>query len=279
LAHVRTEVFRLLPDPWEGSWLSEARAEIQNTQAGPAGPWGENPVRTAYAMAFAFLGAATNCAGTLSDTINVQTTAPVANLLSRACMESGARMWWLMQPGIGARRRVIRAVLLRAKGARDLSQAVRKLDPKLDVAEFGETPAAVRDYAARLGISYVCNDERVESEDQCLPGPTASGVALERAMRIPGAYKIYSGAAHSSWFAIAQSWRKSASGLWEPRPDREAVWSCVIASAGFVMEPAGRALNVLGRGARAHELGHLARNIDDLIWRMRLPPEWSNWRP
>jgi hypothetical protein len=229
-------------------------------------------------MAISFFVAAIDCMNALGDAVNVQITAPVANVLARACMESGARMWWLMEPGIGARRRVIRSVLLRANGARDLSHAVKKLNPKLDVAEFGETPTAIRSYAAQLGIQYVCNDRTVASEGQVVPGPTASSTALENAMRMPGTYKIYSAATHSSWSAVVQGWRVGNAGLWERRPDRDAVWSAVIACPGFVIEPVKRALMVLGHGARAYELGHLARHIDDLIWRMQLPREWSYWQ-
>jgi hypothetical protein len=223
LTHVRYEVFRLLPGPlWEGTWLSEARGEIRNVEAGPAGPWGGAPVQTAYAMATSFFVAAVDCMDALGDAVNVQTTAPVANVLARACMESGARMWWLLEPGIGARRRVIRSVLLRANGARDLSQAVKKVNPRLDVSTFGETPAAIRSYAALLGIKYVCNDKAIASEDQALPGPTASCTALENTMRMPGTYKIYSAATHSSWPAVVQGWRLGDGGNWERRPDRGA---------------------------------------------------------
>jgi hypothetical protein len=54
-------------------------------------------------------------------------------------------------------------------------------------------------------------------------------------MRMPGTYKIYSAATHSSWSAVVEGWRLGNAGLWERRPDREAVWSAVIACPGFVI--------------------------------------------
>lgn len=56
LAGVREDVMRWLPPPqWEPSWRSEAAREIGNSEAGPAGAWGEDTVRTVYAGAALYL--------------------------------------------------------------------------------------------------------------------------------------------------------------------------------------------------------------------------------
>jgi CheY-like chemotaxis protein len=46
----------------------------------------------------------------------------VPHVLARAVMEAGSQAWWLLGPGIGARRRVIRSISVRASSARYLGQ-------------------------------------------------------------------------------------------------------------------------------------------------------------
>jgi hypothetical protein len=45
-------------------------------------------------------------------------------------------------------------------------KAARKLDPAGIPADFGEDQATVRAYAASLGLTYICNDSRVECESE-----------------------------------------------------------------------------------------------------------------
>lgn len=52
LAGARDDVTRWLPPPrWEPAWRSEAAWEIGNSEAGPAGAWSEDTIRTVYAGA------------------------------------------------------------------------------------------------------------------------------------------------------------------------------------------------------------------------------------
>jgi hypothetical protein len=52
LVGTREDVMRWLPAPqWEAAWRSEAAREIGKAEAGPAGAWGKDTVRTVYAGA------------------------------------------------------------------------------------------------------------------------------------------------------------------------------------------------------------------------------------
>jgi hypothetical protein len=259
---------------------SEAAIEVYNgEQRADGSAWGEDPVRTAYAASAAFLFASLDCLQAMADSVNLLTTAYVPNVIARAAMEAGSQAWWLLEPKIGARRRAIRSILVRAKSARYLSQAARKIDPVGQVTQYGEDQPTVRSYARDLGISYICNDDRTECEGEKLPGYNARAAALESAMKMIAAYNIYSGATHAELYSVAQGWRQSpipgqAAPSWERAPDRQAVWATVIAAAGFAAMPAYRAIILLGRNARAVELTYSMRKIGQLTRRMDLPPEW-----
>lgn len=97
---------------WHPAWQSEAAGEVGNAEVRADGaPWGEAPVRTAYAASTAFLFAGLDALAALRDSVNVSSTNYVPGVLSRAAMEAGSQAFWLLEPGIGARRRVIRSVL------------------------------------------------------------------------------------------------------------------------------------------------------------------------
>jgi len=97
------------------------------------------------------------------------------------------------------------------------------------------------------------------------------------------AYAIYSAPAHAEWHAVVGRFREvilpGGHRMLSLRPDREAVAAAVLASAGFAIKPTELALRLLGRTARLTEFGYHARRADDLIHRLGLPADWSQWRP
>ncbi len=78
-------------------------------------PLGEDPVRTVYAGGALYLDDPRLPARPRQDA-NPETTHYVVEALARAAMEVGAVLYWLLQPGIGARLRVARFWLVRASG-------------------------------------------------------------------------------------------------------------------------------------------------------------------
>ena len=194
-------------------------------------------------------------------------------------MEPGAQAWWLLEGGIGARRRVIRSVLIRASSARWLEKAVAVADPTGKLSDYGEDQARVHAYATALGLSYVCNSRKTESEGELLPGYTERATEFEKAVGVSAAYSIYSGAAHAELYSVMQGWRDSGlphshGMLLERWPDRDAVWTSAIIAAGFVMIPAFEALSRLDWRARKKQAAESMRKNRELARRMNLP-QWS----
>ena len=291
------DVDRLLPPPkWDPAWGSDAARECANTEHGPAGPWGEDPVRTMYAAGALYLDTIMRCLRALGDALSPATTPYVLEAQARAAMEARAVLWWLLEPGLAARRRVIRFWLIRASGARYLDTSARKVDPKALPGVYGQTPESVRQDMADLGLvleeketprknkitgaqwstwSWSCEGEK-------LPGYSDRARAFEAEVQSFGAYGIYSAAAHAEWHAVIAGWRQEplpgGATTLTPRPDLVAAGGAVLGSTGFLTVPARYALKLLGRGARCHELRYHSRRADDLIHRLGLPEAWSHWR-
>jgi hypothetical protein len=281
LSRTCEDVLSWLPGTgWQPAWQSDAARELSNSEVRADGsPWGDEPVRTAYAAAAVFLLTATDSLRALADSANVLTTTYTSGVLARAVKEAGAQAWWLLEGGIGARRRVIRSVLIRASSARWLGKAVKIADPAGTASAYGEDQARVQAYATALGLSYVCNSNKTECEGELLPGYTSRAAVFEKAVGVDASYSIYSGASHAELYAVMQGWRDASpphppGTLLERRPDREAVWTSVIIAAGFVMIPAFEALSRLDWNARKKQAADSMRKNRELARQMNLP-QWS----
>jgi hypothetical protein len=144
---------RWLPEPeWRPGWQSEAAGERANQESGPNGPWGPDPVRSVYVAAALYLELVLQSLRALAASLTTDSTHYVPNCLARAATEAGSQAFWLLEPGIGARRRVARFMLIRASGARYRAEQVRLTDPK-GAGSYGETPELAADFAASLGLS------------------------------------------------------------------------------------------------------------------------------
>jgi hypothetical protein len=64
-----------------------------------------------------FLEAVLQCMRAKAASIAVDSTHYVPDWLARAAMEAGSQAFWILEPGIGARRRVGRLMLIRVSGA------------------------------------------------------------------------------------------------------------------------------------------------------------------
>jgi len=282
LAGACADLKRWLPEPgWRPGWQSEAASERANCEKGPDGPWGDGPVQAVYTAAALYLEAVLQCMRALAASLTPDTTHYVPYCLARAAMEAGSQAYWLLEPGIGARRRVIRFMLLRASGARLRAEEARKTGHGAAVLR-GETPERAAGLAAGLGLQcryrsrgplrgWWCEGDK-------LPGYTERNRALEEAMLSPGAYSTYSAALHAEWHAVTGSWEEVtlAEGMRALviRPDRVAVWSAVLICAAPAVVPAARALQLLDHRARSCELGRWVDSTLGLMRRMDLPPEW-----
>jgi hypothetical protein len=253
-------------------------------------------VRTMYAGGVLYVDAIVLCLRAVLDMLGPDTTSYVLEAMARAAMEAAAGLVYLLEPAIGARRRVIRVWLIRASGARYLDTSVDKVDPAAPPGAYGKTPAMVRDHMAELGLVLAEAETKQKDkttgaewstwrwscETERLPGYTVRARMYEAAARSLGAYSIYSAAAHAEWHAVMAGWREhpqqGGGPVFVARPDLWAAGGTVLGSAGCAIVPVHFALKLLGRGARITELGYHARRADDMIRRLGLPEEWSNWR-
>jgi hypothetical protein len=261
------------------AWRSEASYERNEDVSGPHGPWGDVPVRTTYAAAAFLLDAVLQCLRAMGGALTVEATPYVTNCLARSALEAGSQAWWLLEPGLGAQRRVARFLLIRAGSARRMQETATILGhvPR----DYGETVEAVRQYAADLGIDLVSVDggKRWVCGLDELPGYTARARDFERALKALGSYSIYSGSAHAEWHAVISGWQfpastDSAEALLVRNPDRVAIWSAVFNAVNASLEVSRRALELLGHRARLIDLGYRCGNALLLMERMDLPREW-----
>ena len=177
---------------------------------------------------------------------------------------------------------MIRSVLVRAGSAANLKETVEAVDPTETVSDYGEDLAMVKTYARGLDLSYAEKKDQhgrkaLECEGDRLPSYTARAVALETAMKMSAGYRIYSGATHAELYSVMQTWRSTTPGAAAPLErwcDREVVWAAALASAGFVMMPAFRALTLLDLRARMREMIQRMQAIGTMTRRMKLPSAW-----
>jgi hypothetical protein len=83
-------------ESWHEEPGSPAAAELANTETGPAGPWNDRPVRSAYALAQMAINAAVEQARGLADLITLGRSAPAPDTLARAALEAAGVAWWLL---------------------------------------------------------------------------------------------------------------------------------------------------------------------------------------
>jgi len=108
---------------WEPVPGSEATAELSNTETrNDSSPWGERPPRIAYAAAkLMMLGVVDDLKGLERLLIDpVPVIGPT--VMARSAIEIASGAWWLMEPGIGARRRVCRELVASLTSARRAKQ-------------------------------------------------------------------------------------------------------------------------------------------------------------
>jgi hypothetical protein len=277
-----TDVKRWLPEPeWCPGWQSEAAAERGNDEQGSGGPWGPDIVRSVYVGSAMFLEAVLQCMRAMAASITVDTTHYVPDCLARAAMEAGSQAFWLLEPGIGPRRRAARFMLIQASGARLREEEVARTDPG-QASWYGQTPEQAAALAAHYGLACEYRRRGRVGEWRCegekLPGYTARNRLLEDAMLTPAAYSIYSAALHADWHSVTGNWTEvtmsDGTRAVVISPHRVAVWGAVLVAAAPAIIPAARALRLLDHRARLIEVDRWRHNTLNLTRRMDLPRKW-----
>ena len=193
---------------WEPSPGSEGAAEVANAETGPAGSWGESPVRTAHALTHALMDAALAHLRALA-LLYVDSPPEMApTTIARSVMETAATAWWIMEPGIGTRSRVARVTSERLRSALEAAKAIGNLPPTVNPADYSETEQQVHQYATDLGLTAAAGDVRINGQVRrnstdliSLLFETETELNRSQARLV---YPVYSGVAHGLLYGIMQ---------------------------------------------------------------------------
>ena len=196
-------------DRWtaQQAWTCEpgspASVEIANAEVRKDGtPWGDRPVRTAYAYAQMETKLAVEMSRCVALLIGAARPAPGIEAVARAALEAGSVAWWLLEEKLSARERVCRMQLLRRNSAREHAKSIKEVGEDLAVAGK-ETVAGIEAECRDLGLAAF-TQKGGTLEGQTRLGYTARVKALTDELGYQGGYSIYSSAAHAE---LAGVWR------------------------------------------------------------------------
>ena len=168
---------------WEPVPGSEATAELSNTETrNDSSPWGERPPRIAYAAAkLMMLGVVDDLKGLERLLIDpVPVIGPT--VMARSAIEIASGAWWLMEPGIGARRRVCRILSNSFVGAREREQAAYGFEDLVDEIIYSHECGMSK---PDPGIhALACERLRVETRRRWCSSMTPGRVSKEHARRV-----------------------------------------------------------------------------------------------
>jgi hypothetical protein len=255
---------------------SPASAEIANAETSADGaPWGDRPVRTAYAcaqMATKLTVEFSRCAALL---IRADRPAPGIETVARSALEAGSVAWWLLAPGLTARQRVCRLHLLRRNNARELEKSAEETGQSAGLPGR-ETVAGIEAECRDLGLSrFTQGGDRLEGEVR--PRYTARVKAMTDELGNQGAYSIYSGSAHAEltglWRLLAQTGATLPDRLplYGAAPHPELTRAAAGSTLKALMGPVERIAILFGwtETARADEISAAIEHVNSELKRLK----------
>jgi hypothetical protein len=198
---------------WEPGPGSQAEAELANSETRHGGdPWGEDPPRTAYAAANLMMTGVLDDLAGLRQMLDDQMSVIGPTVVARSAIEIASGAWWLMEPGIGVRRRVCRELALSLSSARRAKQVAQEFKDKgypvsQDMDEAHEQEARALQRIADLGIAVPTSgfSPKVETE-QAESATAATAVMLKAVLpaSVPGefVYRSYSAVTHGEFYGL-----------------------------------------------------------------------------
>jgi hypothetical protein len=203
---------QLGPAKWEPAPGSEAAAEIANTLTRTNGdPWGEDPPRTAYAAANLMMTGVLDNLASLGQLLGDQMPAMGPTIIARSAIEIASGAWWLMEPGVGACRRVCRELALSLTSARRVGQIAGKFRQQgfsqpAEVAAAAQEEARVLQRIIDLGIAPVGTGYRPKVGTEQAMNDTDATALMLKAL-IPAAppefvYRAYSAVTHGQMYGL-----------------------------------------------------------------------------
>lgn len=202
---------------WEPTPGSEAAAEIANTEVRQTGgPWGENPPRTAYAAANLMMTGVLDDLASIHKLIGIKMSVIGPTVIARSAIEIAADAWWLMEPGIGARRRVCRELALSLESARRARQVAEEFQAHAlargvqvgqEITDALQQEADVLQRITDLGVAPPSPgfSPKVETKKAESATDATAGV-LKEVLRKQGpgssVYRTYSAVTHGTFYGL-----------------------------------------------------------------------------
>jgi hypothetical protein len=247
---------------WEPIAGSEGETELHNAETGPAGLWGEPPVRTAYALANAGITAVLDQLSALE--ILTQPVAPAlaTTVVARSAIEIGSGVWWLMEPRIGARPRVARCGAEEMESALRANQAATKLGGGPDLQEYLDQETRVRARLTGLGLAVTGGGFSPSVDGEKRPDATTLttdclGQILDHGSVV--VYNVYSAITHGTLYGLMQHFVE------DPTDPTKLTWTSSLP----VMEASVQVALVAC-------LLSVDRIIEVMGWD---PTAWNDWKP
>ena len=252
------------------AWLSQARANVTATSRLPrkdGTAWGEDPVRTAFTVTAMQVAAALEPAESLLVQLVTRPAATLAiDTLARGPLEAAAQAWWLMDPVIGGRARVARLYVVRRRSAQHLEDTAKRMGVTVTAGMGTQVKDVDLYYRDVLGLSEDLGKKGgwKGSEGQEMfdsTGIIASFMRDTGQVPAAGPYAFCSGASHGElWrlaFGYAPATAPDGTKLIVPRAPRDFVRTAVCICIDAVIQPAARAMFLLGRNAGLADLRRL----------------------
>jgi hypothetical protein len=206
---------------WEPAAGSEATAELSNTETrNDCSPWGERPPRTAYAAAKLMMIGVVDDLKSLDRLLVDPVPVIGPTVIARSAIEIASGAWWLMEPGIGARRRVCRELVASLTSARWAMKVANEYEEKFRIsgdpmpqeiakliADVRQQEATVLQRSTNLAVAAPTpgTNTRIETE-QADAAATATANMLEALLPpdMPGTifYRTYSAVTHGQFYGL-----------------------------------------------------------------------------
>lgn len=260
------------------AWKSDAALEIAQTAALPRSDgttWGTLPASNTLTVAELLIRTALEHADAARTLLLLRPHSPMAiESLVRNALEAASQAWWLLEPDIGGRERVVRRLLLERASAAALEKSAASMGYTV-TSDYGKTVADADKERADLKV----NDDPPARDGSWLGsegqrplkyGPRVALFMEQTGQDSPqGPYAFISGTAHAELWRIryAYAGHKDATGanILMPHASADFVRFAVSACVDAVAQPAIRAFLWLGHGAPLERLRSLRTPIREAM--------------
>ena len=244
---------------WDTPWQdSQAGEELAAEESRPGRRWGSWPWLGALMIARLGLQVAVEEAKGFLAILDPKATSYAADVVCRAVLESSSLAWWLLDPDIGADKRLARCLAYRMGSAQRTLQAIEHLGlgPEEDRSEYGELPDDVAGEIACLGLTHGKDPRgRPSCDGEACPSYTDRVAALVGQVwpQQKISYALLSAVGHGEVLGLARSLGQSPGEAkprrWFPDAPSAAVWIwhdtyLVLTALTLSAERAARFLNL-----------------------------------